>query len=68
MANQDLFKPSISLWQHHVTVLSVAGMGVAVLFDSEWLAAIVVSAFLAGAAVEGYAKGFISASEDGERL
>lgn len=68
MLNQGLFKPSVSLWQHHVTVLSVAGMGVAVLFDSEWIATIVVAMFLVGAAVEGYAEGFAPASEGSERL
>ncbi|MGA9222104.1 MAG: hypothetical protein WBZ57_13015 [Pseudomonas graminis] len=68
MLNQGLFKPSVSLWQHYVTVISVGGMGVAVLFDSGWVATIVVVAFLVGAAVEGYAEGFIAASEDDERL
>ncbi|TDV54457.1 hypothetical protein EC919_104193 [Pseudomonas graminis] len=68
MLNQGLFKPSVSLWQHYVTVLSVAGMGVAVLLDSGWVATIVVAMFLVGAAVEGYAEGFIGASEDDERL
>jgi hypothetical protein len=67
MLNQGIFKPSVSLWQHHVTILSVVGMGVAVLFDSGWFATIVVVTFLVGAAVEGYAEGFIGASEDGER-
>ena len=68
MLNQGLFKPTVSLWQHYVTLLSVGGMGVAVLFDSGWIATIVVALFLVGAAVEGYAEGFIAASEDGERL
>lgn len=68
MLNQGLFKPSVSLWQHYVTVLSVGGMGVAVLFDSGWVATIVVAMFFVGAAIEGYAEGFIAASEDDERL
>ncbi|MFP3922363.1 hypothetical protein [Pseudomonas sp. W5-36] len=68
MLNQGLFKPSVTLWQHYVTILSVAGMGVAVLFDSGWVATIVVVTFLVGAAVEGFAEGFIGAREGSERL
>jgi hypothetical protein len=68
MLNRGLFKPSVSLWQHYVTVLSVGGMGMAVLFDSGWVATIVVVEFLVGAAVEGYAEGFAAASEGSERL
>lgn len=56
MLNQDLFKPSVSLWQHYVTILSVGGMGVAVLFDSGWAAAVVVVTFVVGAVVEGFAE------------
>ena len=55
MMNQDLFKPSISLWQHYVTILSVGGMGVAISFNSGWVATIVVVAFFVGAIVEGVA-------------
>ncbi|MBV4512703.1 hypothetical protein HU730_021935 [Pseudomonas sp. SWRI22] len=55
MANQDLFKPSISLWQHYVTIISVAGMGLAVSFNSGWAAAMVIASFFAGAVVEGFA-------------
>ncbi|ARD12843.1 hypothetical protein PSA3335_18355 [Pseudomonas savastanoi pv. savastanoi NCPPB 3335] len=68
MISHDLFRPSVSLWQHYVTLLSVGGMGVAVLFDSGWAATIVVVMFLVGAAVEGYAEGFAAASEGRERL
>ncbi|NWA25494.1 hypothetical protein HX866_11365 [Pseudomonas gingeri] len=55
MANQDLFKPSISLWEHYVTIISVGGMGLAVSFNSGWAATIVVVSFFAGAVVEGFA-------------
>lgn len=54
MTNQDMFKPSISLWQHYVTILAVGGMGLAMSLDSGWIAAIVVLVFISGAAVEGY--------------
>jgi len=55
MMNQDLFKPSISLWQHYVTILSVGGMGAAISFNSGWVATIVVATFFVGAVVEGFA-------------
>ncbi|WP_229589034.1 hypothetical protein [Pseudomonas sp. AE27] len=54
MINQDMFKPSISLWQHYVTILAVGGMGFAMSLDSGWIALIVVVTFFGGAAVEGY--------------
>lgn len=54
MTNHDLFKPSISLWQHYVTILAVGGIALAVSLDSGWIAAIVVAVFFGGAAVEGY--------------
>ena len=53
--NQDLFKPSVSLWQHYVTILSVGGMGFAVSSNSGWVATVVVVTFFVGAAVEGIA-------------
>lgn len=53
--DQDLFKPSISLWQHYVTILSVGGMGLAISFNSGWVATIVVVTFFVGAVVEGCA-------------
>jgi len=50
---QDLFKPSVSLWQHYVTILSVGGMCFAMAIDSGLVATIVVGTFFVGAAVEG---------------
>ena len=55
MIDQDLFKPSISLWQHYVTILSVGAMGLAVSFNSGWVATIVVVTFFVCAFVEGRA-------------
>lgn len=54
MINQDMFKPTISLWQHYVTILAVGGMGLAMALDSGWIAATTVVVFVGGAAVEGY--------------
>lgn len=51
----DLFKPSVSLWQHYVTILSVGGMGMAITFNSGWIATFVVGTFFVGAIVEGFA-------------
>ncbi|MEX5665223.1 hypothetical protein ABFV57_10185 [Pseudomonas neuropathica] len=53
MANQDLFKPSISLWQHYVTIISFGVMCLAFSFGSGWVATAVVITFLVAAAVEG---------------
>ncbi len=55
MMNKDLFTPSISLWQHYVTIITVGGIGIAMTFDSALVATIFVAAFFAGAAVEGFA-------------
>lgn len=54
MSNQYMFKPSISLWQHYVTILGIGGMSLAVSLDSGWMAAVVVVTFFGCAAVEVY--------------
>lgn len=63
MANQDLFKPSISLWQHYVTIISVGGSTLAYSLGSGWIAIAVVLTFFVGAAVEGC----VDARQSGER-
>ena len=63
MANQDLFKPSISLWQHYITIVSVGGSALAYSFGSGWMGLVVVVTFFVGAAVEGC----VGARQSGER-
>lgn len=63
MANQDLFKPSISLWQHYVTIISVGGSALAYSFGSGWMGLGVAVTFFVGAAVEGC----VDARQSGER-
>ena len=63
MANQDLFKPSISLWQHYVTIISVGGSTLAYSFGSGWMGLGVAVTFFVGAAVEG----IVDARQTGER-
>ena len=63
MANQDLFRPSISLWQHYVTIISVGGSTLAYSFVSGWMGLGVAVTFFVGAAVEG----IVDARQTGER-
>ena len=51
MGNQDLFKPSISLWQHYVTIVAV---GLACWMNSATGGVIAIGVLVAGAAVSGY--------------
>lgn len=50
MANQDLFQPVISLWQHYITIVAVA---LVCWMDSVSGALIATAVFVAGAAFEG---------------
>lgn len=62
MANQDLFKPSISLWQHYI-IISVGGSALAYSFGSVWIGLGVAVTFFVGAVVEGV----VDARQSGER-
>ncbi|NWB92314.1 hypothetical protein [Pseudomonas agarici] len=55
--DQDLFKPSISLWQHYVTIISVGGLSLAYSFGSGWMGLAVAVTFLVGAVVDGCQSG-----------
>ncbi|KFF82314.1 hypothetical protein L6227_02805 [Pseudomonas syringae pv. syringae] len=50
MANQDLFKPSISLWQHYITIVAV---GLACWMNSVTGGIVAIAVLVIGAALEG---------------
>ncbi len=52
MMDQDLFKPSVSLWQHYVTIVAV---GLACWMNSVTGGLVAIAVLVVGAAFEGYA-------------
>ncbi|MBS7440280.1 hypothetical protein WBQ28_05765 [Pseudomonas syringae pv. syringae] len=50
MANQDLFKSSISLWQHYITIVAV---GLACWMNSVTGGIVAIAVLVIGAAFEG---------------
>ena len=58
MINSDLFKPSISPWQHYLTVIIAGGSALTYSFGPVWVGFGAAETFFIGAAVEGTVNAF----------